>query len=89
MSRGHPIISSGGVEISQLPDRFVSIMPTMLNVLLDADNEEENCSVGFDAGVYDPEGLRKFINRFIAFLDVVSRQPDIRIEEAIALTDNQ
>jgi hypothetical protein len=89
VARMHPGLHCGGVEISQLPDRFVSVMPAMFNVMLDAANEEENCFVLFDARIYDPARVRKFIDRFIRLLDLVSRQPDIGIDQALALTDSR
>jgi amino acid adenylation domain-containing protein len=89
VARTHPGSRCGGVEISQLPDRVVSAMPAIFNVMLDAANEEENCYVLFDAGVYDPARVRKFIDRFITLLDLVSRRPDITIDQALALTDGR
>jgi hypothetical protein len=87
VARGHPTISCVGVTISRIRDWSINVKPTMFTVLLDAasDEKEENCRVAFDASVYETAQIRKFVHRFIALLDVVSRQPDIGIDDAIAL----
>jgi len=40
----------------------------------------------FDAGAYDPVKVRQFIERYRGLLDVVSRDPDLSVEQLLALT---
>jgi hypothetical protein len=49
-------------------------------------NEEDACRVKFDAGLYDPEGVREFIARFGRLAAAVSRQPDLPLRELMDLS---
>jgi amino acid adenylation domain-containing protein len=54
----------------------VASMPWGFRVALDDRHEDRASRVAFDAGIYDPVGVRRFIERFERLLDAVSRHPE-------------
>jgi hypothetical protein len=80
----HPCIRSDGIEITCLPDRFNNPTPALFDLKFDPINEETNCSVFFDARVYDPMKVRAFVDGFVRLLEFVSSRPDATIRTAIA-----
>jgi len=85
MVRGHACLRCANLEITSLPGVMVSVMPTAFNVVFESANDEESCSVLFNAAIYDPAKVDGFIERFTKFLDAVSRQPDARMDQIVAL----
>lgn len=82
--RGHACLRCANIEIVNRSGVMVSVMPRDFNVIFDNASEEENCSVLFNAEIYDPAKVHRFTERFNKFLDVVSCQPDTRVNELIA-----
>jgi hypothetical protein len=52
-------------------------------MILNEHQEDHYCQVAFDAGMYDPSGVRRLIDRYRRLLAIVSRQPDLPIHELI------
>ena len=50
--------------------------------LLEYDKLQE-CLIAFDAGIYDPAAVRRFMSRLLEFLDAASRDPDASPEELL------
>ena len=46
--------------------------------------EQRHCRAVFDPRVYDPSGVRAFVERYKRLLDVVSRHPDRTLKELLA-----
>jgi amino acid adenylation domain-containing protein len=59
-------------------------MPWGLSVTLDEHQEDHNCHIMFDAGLYRPSGVHRLIDRYRRLLGAVSRDPDLSINELIA-----
>jgi len=76
-------LSFASLEATTLP-RYIEGMPWGFRVNLDDRNEESGCTVNFDANRYDPEGVRRFIERFKRLLDHVSREPDLTVARLLA-----
>ena len=59
-------------------------MPWGVTVVLDEHQEEYQCQVMYDAGMYCPSGMHRFISRYRQLLDAVSRDPGLSIRELAA-----
>ena len=46
----------------------------------------KNCRVDFDAGVYDRNGMRLMLDRYLRLLEVVARKPELPIAKLLAMT---
>jgi amino acid adenylation domain-containing protein len=79
----HSDIHCAGVEMTCFPERSTQFMPVGFDMKFDMMHEASECRVLFDAGLYDPAGVRRFLARFIRLLDVVAREPDTPIGEAL------
>jgi non-ribosomal peptide synthetase component F len=77
-----------GVEMFSL-EKPRAKMPSGFIVGLAEGAEEQRSSAHFDAGKYDPAGVRSLIDRFKRLLDAVSRQPDVPINELLGLSADQ
>jgi amino acid adenylation domain-containing protein len=77
-----------GVEMRSL-ERPLAKMPSGFIVGLEEEDQEQGSSAHFDAGKYDPAGVRHLIGRFKRLLDAVSRQPDVPIHELLGLSASQ
>jgi amino acid adenylation domain-containing protein len=62
-------------------------MPWGFSINFSENDEENDCHMNFDAGIYDPAAVRTFIDRFRRFLDAVSRHPDRTPSELLRTTD--
>jgi amino acid adenylation domain-containing protein len=49
----------------------------------------DECFAAFDAHSYRPEAVRAFLNTVSRFLDIVSRHPDISLNEAVATANRR
>ena len=61
-------------------------MPWGFSMNPDEHAEQHNCRVAFDANIYDPVGVRAFVERYKQLLDAVSRQPDRSLAELLAMS---
>lgn len=66
----------GEVELTWVNQR-VNTMPWGFSLSFDRYNEASRCSVMFDARLYDPAWVQAFVNRYVALLDEVSRDPEV------------
>jgi len=64
------------LEMEQLKRRARN-MPSGFSIHCAERNGKDSCRVTFDAGLYDPAGVREFMDRFRRLLASVSRQPDL------------
>ncbi len=79
----HPDIHCAGIEITCMPSRAVNVMPAGFDVKFDFTYEHQSCQVLFDAGRYDADAVRDFVGRFQRLLDMLSRNPDLAIADAL------
>jgi hypothetical protein len=49
----------------------------------------DECFAAFDAHSYRPEAVRALLNTVSRFLDIVSRHPDISLNEAVATANRR
>jgi acyl carrier protein len=80
ISRHRIHLKFAGIELTALP-RCESFMPWGFTLAHDANDEERRCRAIFDATIYDPVGVRAFVERYRQLLDAVSRQPVRAFEE--------
>ena len=81
-STDHPILRFADLEL--IPRSYLQRhMPWGFSISLDHRNHGKDCRLDFDAGLYDPAGVRDFIGHYDNLLDAVSRQPDVPIRELI------
>lgn len=81
----HADIKFAGLRVSYIRDSVRAAMPPGFEVKFDQGAGTDDCTVLFDAHVYDPAVVRAFLGRFIRLLDVVSHDPDIAVADAVAL----
>jgi Condensation domain len=73
--RSLPELPCGDIEL-------VPASPTLLNMpwgftfIVDQRRENDRCQVLFDAHQYDPAGVRRFIDRYLAFAEAATARPD-------------
>ena len=46
----------------------------------------ENCRVNFDAGVYDRNGMRAMLDRYLRLLEAAAHEPELPIGKLLAMT---
>jgi hypothetical protein len=84
MSSDHSDQRFGRLVISnELSD--VGKMPWGCQFYVEA-QKPENCRVHFDAGVYDRNGMRVMLDRYLALLEAVAHEPELPIGKLIAKT---
>lgn len=49
----------------------------------------ENSRVSFDAGLYDRNGMRAMVDRYLSLLDVVARQPELPVKTLLAMSGDR
>jgi amino acid adenylation domain-containing protein len=81
------VVRFAGLEMISL-ERPLEKMPWGMVVRL-TEEDEKSCSVRFDAGRYDPAGVRRLMARFNHLLDAASREPDVPINELLGLSADQ
>jgi hypothetical protein len=69
-------------------NRFRERIPWGFTMDFDEQNEEDNCPVFFDPRIYDPAGVRAFVERYKRLLDAASRQPDWALSELLATSQS-
>jgi tetratricopeptide (TPR) repeat protein len=50
-------------------------------------DEEQGCEALFDPRIYDPAGVRRFVERYKRLLDVASRHPEKALDDLLTLSD--
>ena len=70
----------GGVELTW-HGRHRAAMPWGFTLTFDQHDEARRCSAAFDAHRYDPSQVQRWLNRFVRFLAVLSREPEHPIEQ--------
>jgi hypothetical protein len=60
-------------------------MPWGFCVTMDQHNEEHGCRVTFDARIYDPARVRKWVDQFVRFLNAASEHPDLPLAKLLAM----
>jgi amino acid adenylation domain-containing protein len=75
----------GGLEVVWLKRRMEG-MPWGFSVTLDQHNEEHSCRVSFDARIYEPSRVRKWLDRFVRLLHAVSHNPDLSVGKLLAIS---
>jgi amino acid adenylation domain-containing protein len=72
----------GGLELNWL-ERRMETTPSGFTVTFDQHNEAHRCWIAFDARIYAPGKVRKFIERLKKMLDAVSLNPDLPLAEIV------
>jgi amino acid adenylation domain-containing protein len=52
-------------------------------------SKQEHCRVVFDPRMYDPSGVRVFVERYKRLLDAVSRHPDKTLADLLAMSQSE
>lgn len=73
------------LELTMLRRRYEA-MPWGFTLGLDRRREASECGVAFDARIYDPEGVRGFLERFQALAAEVCAHPDRSLDAVLAHT---
>ena len=84
MTPNHSDQRFGGLVISNEFARFGS-MPMECQFFIDEHNPE-NCRVEFDAGVYNRNGMRAMLDRYLRLLKVVAQEPELPIGTLLTMT---
>jgi Condensation domain len=70
-----PELPCGDVEL--VPARPAHLtMPWGFTFTLDQRRESDRCHVSFNAHLYDPDGVRRFVNRYIALAEASAAHPE-------------
>jgi non-ribosomal peptide synthetase component F len=75
-------VNFGGLEVTFKPWHRAT-MPWGLTLSFDQFQENSQSHLEFDARVYDPEGVRAFLQRYLELLDAVSREPDRQLSDLL------
>lgn len=76
-----------GLKVTRPNFLTVAHMPWGFSMNLHEHNNLQEFRTTFDAGIYDPNSVRRFIARLLEFLDVISCHPDRSIGELLALSE--
>ena len=87
MGRTRAETEFGGLKVSRQYRPIGVHMPWGFSMnFLEVDGLQ-SLGITFDAGIYDPAGVRRFVARLHDFLDAISYRPDRPIGELLALRD--
>jgi len=81
-STEHPALQFAGLKMTTRTHAGHH-MPWGFSISIENRNHDRDSSVHFDAGIYDPAGVREFVARYENLLDAVSQQPDTPLRELI------
>ncbi len=85
MGRNSAAIEFAGLKMIRQYNPIGVRMPWGFSMnLLEAD-DHQTLGITFDAGIYDPAGVRRFVARLHDLLDAISYRPDRPIGELLAL----
>jgi len=76
----------GGLELSWT-DRAMEAMPWRFTMSVDPFDEQRRCHVAFDARRYRPEGVRGFIDRYVALLAAAGAAPETPLRDLLGRTE--
>jgi hypothetical protein len=79
----HTDIEFAGLRLSAGRDAVTSVMHPGFDIKFARDDGADNCAVQFDAHVYDPIAVRAFMARLVRLLDMVSREPNLAVGDAL------
>jgi acyl carrier protein len=84
MSSNHSDQHFGNLTIS---DEFWSVgtMPQGCTVYID-EQKPENCRVNFDANLYDRNGMRAMLDRYLRLLEASAREPELPLGVLLTMT---
>jgi amino acid adenylation domain-containing protein len=85
ISRLGRLIEFAGLKLIWM-DRPHQRIPWGFTIDFDEQNEEDKCSVLFDPRIYDPAGVRVFVQHYERLLDAVSRHPDKTLGDLLAIS---
>jgi len=83
-AKGREPIEFANLRLTSL-ERYYESMPWGFTLNFDEYDEEHSCRAIFDAGIYDPAGVRELVGRFQRLLDAVAYSPDVNVEELLAM----
>ena len=83
-AKGREPLEFANLRLTSL-DRYFENMPWGFTLNFDEYDEEHSCRAIFDAGIYDPAGVRELIGGFRRLLDGIARNPDLSVEELLAM----
>jgi amino acid adenylation domain-containing protein len=86
MASDHSDVHFSNITLRRRPPE-VARMPWGFTFYMD-ERIPDNCSAVFDASLYDPAGVRRFIARYRRLADAASQQPDLRLGELLAMSRN-
>jgi non-ribosomal peptide synthetase component F len=87
MGRTRAATEFGGLQVSRQYRPIGVQMPWGFSMNLLEANDLQSLGITFDAGIYDPEGVRRFVARLHDLLDAISQRPDRPIGELLALSN--
>ncbi|HUB87951.1 MAG TPA: condensation domain-containing protein, partial [Verrucomicrobiae bacterium] len=73
----------GGLELAW-QNRLMATMHWGFCVTLNQHDEENLCRAAFDARIYNPAGVRKWLNRYAQLLEAIAANPDRSVGELLA-----
>jgi non-ribosomal peptide synthetase component F len=76
-----------GLSVTRPDMATVATMPWGITISFDERNDIQECRAFFDAGIYDPPAVRRFIGRLHELLEAISRRPDLSLSELLALRE--
>jgi hypothetical protein len=76
-----------GLKLTRQQFNVPGPMPWYCNVQLTEYDNLQECRAVFDARIYDPTGVRRFIGRLCDFVDAASWHPDLSIDELLAFSE--
>ena len=79
----HADIEFAGLRLRAGRRPAANVMHPGFDIKFERDGDVDDCTVLFDAHVYDPVAVREFITRLVRLLDVVSADPNLGIGEAL------
>jgi acyl carrier protein len=87
MGRNSATIEFAGLKMTRQYNPVDISMPWGFSMnLLEAD-DQQSLGISFDAEIYDPAGVRRFVARLHDLLDAISYRPDLPIGELLARRD--
>ena len=86
VSLARRVIEFAGLRLSYLKSARRSF-PWGFTMRFNDQDEEDGCQALFDPRLYDPAGVRVFVERYKRLLDVASRHPEKTLDDLLTLSD--
>jgi len=77
------VVDFAGLTMTRLVPRLNSMPPSFS---LNVNQQSDRCLVRFDAGIYDPGGVRAFALRYLRLLDAASRDVDMPLSALLEIS---